>query len=63
MLCVGFLAGGLRLAAILASGLPVLVSGPTVSLGVIVGHRFGGRFMFFSEPLVHKSYLVRAQGC
>jgi hypothetical protein len=47
----------------LASGLPVLVSGPTVSLGVIVGHRFGGRFMFFSEPLVHKSYLVRAQGC
>jgi hypothetical protein len=53
----------LRLTAILASGLPVLVSGPTVSLGVIVGHRFGGRFMFFSEPLVHKSYLVRAQGC
>jgi hypothetical protein len=63
VLCVGFLMGGLRLAAILASGLPVLVSGPTVSLGVIVGHRFGGRVMFFSEPLVHRSYLVRAQGC
>jgi hypothetical protein len=38
VLCVGFLAGGLRLAAILAGGLPVLVSGPAVSVAEIVGH-------------------------
>jgi hypothetical protein len=56
VVCVGFLTGGLHPAAILASGMPVVVSGPTVSLGVIVGHRFGCRLMFFSEPLVHKSY-------
>jgi hypothetical protein len=62
-LCVGFLTGGLRLAAILAGGLAVLVSGPTVSLAEIVGHRFGGRLMFLSEPLVHKGYFIFAPGC
>ena len=46
-----------------ASTLPVLVSGPTVSLGEIVGQRFRGRLMFLSEPLMHKSYLIRVQGC
>jgi hypothetical protein len=35
VLWVGFLTGGLRLDAILASGLLVLVSGATVSLGEI----------------------------
>jgi hypothetical protein len=60
---VGFLTGGLRLAAILAGGLPVLVSGPTVSLAEIVGHRFGGRLMFLSEPLMHEGYFIFAPGC
>jgi hypothetical protein len=62
VLCVGFLTGGLRLTAILVSGLPVLVSGPTVSLGEIVGQRFRGRLMFLSEQLMHKGYLVLAPG-
>jgi hypothetical protein len=63
VLYVGFLTGRLRLAAILASGLPVLLSGPAVSLGIIVGQRFRGRLMFLSEPLVHKGYLILALGC
>jgi hypothetical protein len=52
----------LRLAAILARGLLVLISRPTVSLGEIAGQRFRGRLMFLSEPLMHKSYLIRVQG-
>jgi hypothetical protein len=63
VLCVGFLTGGLRLTAVLISGLPVLVSGPTVSLGEIVGQRFRGRLMFFSEQLMHKGYFILALGC
>ena len=63
MRCIGFLAGGLRLAAILTGGLLVLVSGAAVSLGEIAGQRFRGCLMFFSEPLVHESYLIRVQGC
>ena len=53
VLCVGFLTGALRLTAILVSGLQVLVSGPTVSLGEIAGQRFRGRLMFLSEHLMH----------
>jgi hypothetical protein len=52
----------LRLPAILASGLQVLVSGPTVSLGEIVGQRFRGRLMFLREQLVHKGYFILALG-
>jgi hypothetical protein len=63
VLCVGFLTSGLRLAAILVSGLQVLVSGATVSFGEIVGQRFRGRLMFLSEPLVHKGYFILALGC
>jgi hypothetical protein len=37
VVCVGFLTGGLRLAAILVSGLQVLVRGAAVSLGEIAG--------------------------
>ena len=37
VVCVGFLTGGLRLAAILVSGLQVLVRGGAVSLGEIAG--------------------------
>jgi len=37
VVCVGFLTGGLRLAAILVSGLQVLVRGTAVSLGEIAG--------------------------
>jgi hypothetical protein len=58
--CVGFLTGVLRLGAILVSGLPVLVSGATVSLGEVVGQRFRGRLMFLCEQLVHGSYLILA---
>jgi hypothetical protein len=47
--------GGSRLAAILVSGLQVLVSRPTVSLGEIAGKRFRSRLMFFSEHLMHKA--------
>ena len=61
--CVGFLKGVLRLGAILASGLLVLVNGPAVSLGEIAGQRFRGRLMFLSEPLVHKGYFILALGC
>ena len=63
MLCVGFLTGGLRPAAILAGGLFMLVSGAAVSLGEIAGQRFRSRFMLLSEPLVHEGYLIRVQGC
>ena len=63
MLCIGFLTGVLGLAAIVASGLSVLVSGATVSLGKIAGQRFRGRLMFLSEPLVHKGYFILALGC
>jgi hypothetical protein len=63
LVCVRFLTGGLRLPAIHASGLQVLVSGPTVSLGEIVGQRFRGRLMFFSEQLMHKGYFILALGC
>jgi hypothetical protein len=42
VLCVSFLTGGLRLDAILASGVLVLVSGATVSLGEIARQRFRG---------------------
>jgi hypothetical protein len=63
VLCVGFLTGGLRLGAILASGLLVLVSGATVSLGEIARQRFRGRLMFLSEPFVHKGYLIWGQRC
>jgi len=61
--CVGLLTGVLRLTAILASGLLVFVNGATVSLGEIAGQRFRSCLMFLSEPLVHESYLIRAQGC
>jgi hypothetical protein len=63
VLCVGFLTGGLRLGATLVSGLQVLVNGPKVSLGEIAGQRFRGRLMFLSEHLMHKGYLILAQGC
>jgi hypothetical protein len=63
VLCVGFLTSVLRLTAILMSGLLVLVDGATVSLGEIAGQRFRSCLMFLSEPLVHESYLIRAQGC
>ena len=63
MLCIGFLTGVLGLAAIVASGLSVLVSGATVSLGKIAGQRFRGRLMFLSEPLVHEGHLIIGRGC
>jgi hypothetical protein len=62
VLRVGILTGGLRLAAILASGLDMLVDGPTVSLGEIAGQRFRARLMFLCEQLVYGGYLVLAQG-
>jgi hypothetical protein len=62
VLCVGFLTRILRLGAILASSLLVLVSGVAVSLGEIVGQRFCGRLMFLSEQLMHKGYLILAPG-
>ena len=37
VVCVGFLTGGLRLAAILVSGLQVLVRGAALRLGEIAG--------------------------
>jgi hypothetical protein len=52
VLYVGFPTGGLRLGAIVASGLSVLVSGATVSIE-IAGQRFRGRLMLLSEPLMH----------
>jgi hypothetical protein len=60
LVCVGFLTDGLRLTAILVSGLQVLVSGPTVSLGQIAGQRFRGRLMLLSEQLMHKGFFILA---
>jgi hypothetical protein len=58
VVCVGFRSGGLRLGAILVGGLPVFVSGAQVGVGEVVGQRFRGRLMFFSEPLVHEGHLI-----
>jgi hypothetical protein len=52
-----------RPAAILVSGLQVLVSSRSVSLGQIVGQRFRGRLMFFGEQLMHKGYFVLTLRC
>ena len=54
MVCVGFLTGGLCLAAILDSSLQVLVNGATMSLDEIAGQRLRSRLMFLSEHLVHE---------
>ena len=63
VLCIGFLTGALRLTAILVSGLQVLLSGPAMSLGEIVGQRFRGRLMFFCEQLMHKGCFILVLGC
>lgn len=54
MLCVGFLAGVLRLGAILASGLLVLLSRAAVGIGEIAGQFFRGCLVFLGECLMHQ---------
>ena len=54
VVCVGFLTGGLCLAAILDSSPEVLVNGATMSLGEIAGQRLRSRLVFLSEQLVHE---------
>jgi DoxX len=53
VLYVGFLTGGLRLAAMLADGLLVLVSGAAVSLSEFAGQRLRGR-LAYRQPMTQR---------
>lgn len=54
VLRVGFLPSMLRLGAILAGGLLVLLGRAAVSLGEIAGQFFRGRRVFLGKRLVHQ---------